>query len=280
MEMQSAANAILSRIDKFKIDNTSIPGEHLLPHSSGFHYHDVGELLIVKRGKSSIFIGEDVYSVEGSYLVYFQKGISHCSVALPKHEYSRFCVSIDEHYFSRDVKLPKKSFVLTLSSEELDNLLASTELLYSYFANDPRNTPIMVKRREHLLELLVDEINELLASKKDSIEEVCESYITKICEYLSLHYNESITLSKLSDSFFVSKAKLTKDFRNKCGVSICDFITTLRLRSAKKFLSTTNLPIWSIAEKCGYQSSGYFIRQFTKLMGMTPVQYRKMTDDL
>ncbi len=262
--------------DKFKIDYVYIADNHPLPHSSGVHYHNAGELLIVKSGLASISIGDTIYPGEGSYIVYFPKNIPHCSVALQNHDYSRYCLSIDEKYFSAEVDIPKDGFVISVSQDEIEALLAPTELLHKYFSEDISSyTSIMLKRQDHLLRLLLDEIEAIRKSRSTDNLYSHKSYITKVSEYLSLHFSESISLSKLANDFFVSKAKLTKDFKLQCGVSIGDFIMTLRIRHSKKLLKNSEIPIWKIAEECGYQSSGYFIRQFAKITGTTPMQYRK-----
>ncbi len=276
MDVQMANDPLFFEFPTFKITSINIPGDRALPHSSGYHYHDADELLIVKSGVSSICIGDSISSIDGSYIVYFKNNVPHSSVALPSYEYSRLCLSVDESYFSTGIKLPTESFVMAVTDEELESLLAPAELLYKYFSDCPKQySPVMFMRREHLLKLLLDEIKMIIKSRKESVSFLRNSYITKVCEYLTLNFNKKISLSQISDDFFVSKAKLTRDFKNKCGISICDYIATLRVRNAKNQLANTDLPIWKIAENCGYQSSGYFIQQFAKAVGQTPVQYRK-----
>ncbi len=276
MSMQSLNDFPFTKHDRFKITYYTMPKERTLPHSSGYHYHNRSELLIVKNGLCSVSVGENIQLIEGSYVVYIPKNTPHCTVALANHEYSRYCLFYDESCLPSDVKVSTESFVLPLTKQELQLLEGPAELLYKYFYDYPNEySPIMVLRRDCLLKLLINEIATIKKEQKKRDRGVHNSYITKICEYLTLHYNEKISLTQLSNDFFVSKAKLTKDFKNKYGVTICDFIATLRLRTAKKQLMTTQNPIWKIAEECGYKTSVYFIQQFSKAVGVTPLQYRK-----
>ena len=48
----------------------------------------------------------------------------------------------------------------------------------------------------------------------------------------------------------------------------------LRMRVARKLLTTTNLPVAVIAERVGYQSDLSFVKAFKKLHEMTPRTYR------
>jgi AraC family transcriptional regulator, melibiose operon regulatory protein len=40
-------------------------------------------------------------------------------------------------------------------------------------------------------------------------------------------------------------------------------------------LRCTSIPIGEIAERCGFNSSSYFIQTFKKKEGITPLAYRK-----
>ncbi len=277
MNLQPTSTDRFDSDKNFCIDYRYVADDYALPISTGIHSHAVGELMVVKSGSSSICIGDTIGYADGSYIVYFAKEIPHCSVTLPRHEYSRYCLKIDESYFSSKVAIPNDSFIIPVTPEELDALLAPTELLFKYFGyNIESYTEIMLKRREHLLRLLLDEIDSLSQSRKNLDAISRKSYITKVCEYLTIHFRESISLDALANEFYISKAKLTRDFRDKCGVSIGDFIVTLRIRYAKKLLENSSVPIGQIAKECGYQSNAYFARQFLKMIGITPTQYRKM----
>ena len=46
------------------------------------------------------------------------------------------------------------------------------------------------------------------------------------------------------------------------------------MAKAKYYLATTTMNVMDISERCGYIDSKYFLRQFSSITGMTPVQYR------
>jgi AraC-like DNA-binding protein len=48
----------------------------------------------------------------------------------------------------------------------------------------------------------------------------------------------------------------------------------IRINHACSELSSTELPIVSIAERCGYTSLSSFNRQFQKIMQISPSEYR------
>ena len=62
----------------------------------------------------------------------------------------------------------------------------------------------------------------------------------------------------------------------KCfGISFHKDRINARLAKTKQLLLTTELNTTQIAEVCGYSDSKYFLHQFSKETGMTPISYRK-----
>lgn len=59
------------------------------------------------------------------------------------------------------------------------------------------------------------------------------------------------------------------------GQSFQQDLILMRVTRARFNLSTSNLSLSQIAELCGYNNEVHFYRQFKKLTGVTPAQYRK-----
>ena len=59
------------------------------------------------------------------------------------------------------------------------------------------------------------------------------------------------------------------------GVSVMTDVINGRYDRAKRLLSSTNLTVKQIAERCGYVSEYNFMRQFKSKCGKTPTEYRK-----
>lgn len=72
----------------------------------------------------------------------------------------------------------------------------------------------------------------------------------------------------------MSRSTLQKNYREYFGTTVFDELIAFRVEKAKKLLSETNTPINRISALCGYSSESYFMKQFKKLTGMTPTEYR------
>lgn len=73
----------------------------------------------------------------------------------------------------------------------------------------------------------------------------------------------------------ISRAYFHRLYFSAFGVTFLHDIIESRLMYASELLETTELSVNTIAEKCGYESDSYFMRQFKKYRGCTPTEYRK-----
>lgn len=98
--------------------------------------------------------------------------------------------------------------------------------------------------------------------------------IQKCINYISDHYFEELSLEKLSTMTGYSAPHLSKKFKMVTGMTITHFINKKRCSEAQVLLLLTNYSIWEIASQVGYSSQSYFQKQFKKITGSTPQEYR------
>jgi AraC-like DNA-binding protein len=79
----------------------------------------------------------------------------------------------------------------------------------------------------------------------------------------------------LAEEFGISLSTLRKRFRKKMGLPIHQFVIQARLAQARKLLLTGSMPIKVVASQLGFRDVYYFSRQFKKLTGVAPGQFRR-----
>lgn len=57
------------------------------------------------------------------------------------------------------------------------------------------------------------------------------------------------------------------------GITYIDYINHLRISNACRMLSRGDT-LSKVCAECGFGNQSYFIRLFSKIMGMTPAKYR------
>ncbi len=94
-----------------------------------------------------------------------------------------------------------------------------------------------------------------------------------VYQYLSENYTANISLDNLCFLFCTNKTSLCNDFKREYGMTINEFVNSLRLDEAKALLQAQKLTVTEISEKVGFSSVHYFSRFFKKYTSMTPREY-------
>ncbi|WP_281648321.1 helix-turn-helix domain-containing protein [Parendozoicomonas sp. Alg238-R29] len=98
--------------------------------------------------------------------------------------------------------------------------------------------------------------------------------VVLVQQWLHEHQQRQISMIEVADLFSMSQRTLNRRFREATGMTPTEWLTRLRVESARDLLNSTNLEIGDIALRCGFTDPGYFNRVFRKHMETTPGQYR------
>lgn len=115
-------------------------------------------------------------------------------------------------------------------------------------------------------------------SHMEGQEEQNQGITVKVIAYARQHFREPITLKEVAERFFVSASYLGRSFQKATGVPFKQYVNELRIEEAKRLLRQTDRLIYEIAEETGFAESKYFIARFTAMVGMSPMEYRKMSE--
>lgn len=113
-------------------------------------------------------------------------------------------------------------------------------------------------------------INKIEAKKSDRKRSLGE-----VLAYLNEHYMENIRLDTIADQFHYNKEYLTTVFKKKYGLSIGEYVVKLKIEDVKRQLRYSTKNMDEIMLTLGYSDVSYFYRQFKKVEGISPGQYRK-----
>ena len=94
-------------------------------------------------------------------------------------------------------------------------------------------------------------------------------------EYIAENYSDNITIEQLAETVHLSKSYFMSRFRQSAGVSAVEYITQYRIRVACSVLTESSKTVSEISFECGFRNLSNFNRQFKRLMGCTPNEYRK-----
>ncbi|MCX7657837.1 MAG: AraC family transcriptional regulator [Oscillospiraceae bacterium] len=93
--------------------------------------------------------------------------------------------------------------------------------------------------------------------------------------YLYAYPERMISVTELANLANMSYSGFQHLYKKVFGVSVMSDILRSRFDRAAFLLTTTNLGIKDIAEKCGYINEFSFMKKFKEIYGKTPTEYRK-----
>lgn len=94
--------------------------------------------------------------------------------------------------------------------------------------------------------------------------------------YIHQNYqNSHLSIEKLSSLCNLSLTHFRRLFQVSMNATPLNYVNLIRVKEAKKLLTTTNDTVLSIAEEVGFHSVSSLNRQFLKKTNMTPSDWRK-----
>ncbi|MDD3336576.1 MAG: helix-turn-helix transcriptional regulator [Eubacteriales bacterium] len=100
-------------------------------------------------------------------------------------------------------------------------------------------------------------------------------YVNDALRYIRHHYMNSITTTDIACQTGVHVSHLHRLFLSEVGMSIGEYVISLRMDKACSLLMRTDMPIAMIATQVGANTEQYFCRLFKRRIGMTPGEYRR-----
>ncbi len=129
---------------------------------------------------------------------------------------------------------------------------------------------------EDYFSLLLELIHEIIETKTQISDHALSASVADAKEYIQSHYMEKIHLDDVAKAVCLSATYLSAIFKKEMHMSMSEFINTVRIDAAKEMLVSSDASLYSIADACGYSDEKYFQHQFKKIIGITPVQFRRI----
>ena len=101
--------------------------------------------------------------------------------------------------------------------------------------------------------------------------------ICDILDFIDDNINRKITMDELSGHFYFHKDYIMRLFKKEIHSTISDYINKKRIFQSLKDLQLSNDSILYIGLKHGFASLEYYSEVFHKVMGVSPVIYRKFS---
>ncbi|WP_379187032.1 response regulator transcription factor [Paenibacillus solisilvae] len=124
---------------------------------------------------------------------------------------------------------------------------------------------------------MLDDLGDLLAGRTDGAPPAAsasEEKLASILAFVHASYREPISVQEISRTFHMHPNYLSALFKKELKVNFTKYLTGLRIVYACGMLKETKLSVGEIAEMAGYGDYFYFAKQFKRITGRTPTEFR------
>ncbi len=101
-----------------------------------------------------------------------------------------------------------------------------------------------------------------------------DGIITRAQEYIRQNFRRDLALEEVARTVGISPYYFSKLFKEEAGVNFTEYLTEIRIETAKRLLSDRELSIKQVCMDSGYANPNYFSRIFKKWVGITPTEFR------
>ena len=135
----------------------------------------------------------------------------------------------------------------------------------------------------HLLQILSVFVNAPPSERRDLTDDtilpdannVDYQRLNGVFEHIHTHYHEAISLVDMAGQMGLSPSAFSRLFHKTTGRRFTRYVNEIRIGNVCRYLIDTDLPVYQIAQLCGYDNLSNFNRRFREIKGTTPHQYRQ-----
>ncbi len=133
-----------------------------------------------------------------------------------------------------------------------------------------------ILKNEEILEIFLHIFN-YHSNRKVKTKSNADMYIDFSVDYIKTHLHTQLKIKEIVDIIGVSPTYLLQIFKNEFGISPKQYISNLKLHTAKNLLTHSNLSITEISNSVGFNDVLVFSRFFSSKEGISPTEYRNQS---
>ncbi|MBE6778606.1 MAG: AraC family transcriptional regulator [Ruminococcaceae bacterium] len=256
----------------FSVEMYTIAAEQT--HISGEHSHPYHELYFLLDGSARHFIGNQIREVKAGEIAFIRQGCIHKATYDEGQTARRLLVSFSTEFVGEPYLFILRDLGHRKRIASTPEAVVALQRLFSSLQEEYRcRQPHYLSQCRNLLRQILILLSRQPHTEPDWHISPNEEIIQNAAQYISEHYAERLTLRELAQMFAMSESHFSRTFKEYTGVGVAQYIKHTRLRAAEKHLLREGCSVTDVAFSCGFTNSNYFISEFKKYRGITPLQY-------
>lgn len=278
-----------------------ISREHLNGYDGGtflWHWHPEAEITLITDGEMEYHINDALFSVKKGDVIFCNCGALHSGNRIPGSEadchytavtfdpkliYGFDASRIHEKYVT-DLSDNFSCFGFRIDHQKMSDWEAEfSKLTRSLISTGDKKAPgyelSIVSILSSLWRLFC--LHGAVVQNPDKqLNAKNYSRIRSIISFIETNYQEDISLEDIASSVGLSRSECSRTFKAGMNVTLFSFLQEYRIKKSLPYLTDTDSSISEIADLVGIGDSNYFSKVFSRVMGMSPRDYRKKTAGL
>ena len=251
--------------------------------SQNYHYHNCYELYYLYSGERYYFIKDKTYHVKAGSFVLIKPYEIHSTANFEGYGYDRLLINFQKDYIKSFANTADTSALFECFENDINIITLNsrdrmfTEMILENMTKEYSDQSIYSDYLKSSLLQLMLFLNKHRLKDEDSLPNYVNSThrtISEIIGYINNHYKEAITLSTISQQFYISACHFSRTFKKTTGLSFTEYLNNVRIKEARKLLHKKDISITRVAELTGFNNNTHFNRVFKSIMGMSPINYK------
>jgi transcriptional regulator GlxA family with amidase domain len=102
-----------------------------------------------------------------------------------------------------------------------------------------------------------------------------DSLVAKVLKYVTDHISDALNIEDIADAVGVSRRTFSRAFAKHAHVTPSVFVEQVRIDFARKLLEETDVPMKTVAFRCGFNNATQMRMIFSRQLSTTPKLYRE-----
>lgn len=247
-----------------------------------WHFHPEFELTYIKSSSGIRYVGNHLADFKPGDLVLLGANLPHCwrNISTEKEQANSLVIQWGASFLGHQPEFTAIRKMLALADRGIHFSRDIAERVGTQMAAiidaPPLDAYLLLAR---LLDDLAKSDDRLLLADRTFFYDGSSrtgDRLQRIQQFVNDHYQRKITLAEVAARVNLSEQSFSRFFSQSMGRPFFRFLNEYRINMACRLLLETDANVANVGYECGYDTLPFFYREFRRLKGCTPGQFRRI----
>lgn len=233
-------------------------------------YGNVFMINYTSKGGGSFEVAGDKRILRKGDLIFVNSYLHHTLKPLPGQEWEFYFIHIFDNPFVSAIYqrfVTSSGFVISNVNE--DEVAPLIEKISNCFKENPNPDERRISGLTYELLMNLSSLGEKNFGERNNFT------IRPVVSYIQANYMNHLTLRDVLSQSVYSKNHLERLFKECVGVTISDYISSIRFSKAQELILTSDLSFKEVADQVGLSEYRSLYHMFITKLGVTPHQFKE-----